>query len=255
VNEIERLTQFIAQANRILIFTGAGMSTESGLPDFRGKGGMWERFKAVTIQEFLASEEHRIGYWAYKLAFMKHLETAQPNIGHRAIVELERMEKLKGIVTQNIDGLHEMAGSSKEKILEIHGTTRETICLSCGEIRPWTEVYQRLKAGEKIPLCSSCSGLLKPNTISFGQSLDPAVLNEAAQWMTACDLLLALGSTLVVEPAASLPVLAKQHGAKLVIITLSETPLDSMADLKISGKVGEVLSQALESLLHPGGRK
>lgn len=249
MDDVEHLTQLLGRSNQITVFTGAGMSTESGLPDYRGKGGMWDRFKAVTIQQFLASQEKRIGYWTYKLYFMEHLKTAQPNAGHRAIVTLEQMGKLKGIVTQNIDGLHEMAGNSKEKILEIHGTNRETVCLTCGDIRPWGEVYERLKAGEKVPLCQLCKGWLKPNTISFGQQLNQDVLAEAAEWARECDLLLAVGSTLVVEPAASLPVLAKQSGAKLVIVTLSQTPLDAMADLRLWGKAGEILPQAVEPLL------
>ena len=249
MSEIKQLTEKIAKAEAITVFTGAGMSTESGLPDYRGDNGMWSRFKAVTIQEFLASEEKREGYWAYKLFFMEYLKKAQPNAGHHAIVDLERLGKLKGIITQNIDGLHAMAGSSKEKILQIHGTNRETVCLKCGEILPWKHVYERLKAGEKVPLCRKCQGLLKPNTISFGQALVPEVLEDAAQWARECDLLLAIGSTLIVEPAASLPMLAKRSGATLVIITLSETPLDGVADLQFWGKAGEVLPQAVAPLL------
>ena len=177
------------------------------------------------------------------------LKEAQPNAGHKAIVELERLGRLKGIITQNIDGLHQMAGSSPEKILELHGNNRETICLSCRDLNPWQEVYGRLKKGEQAPVCLKCGGLLKPNTISFGQSLDSDVLNRAFQWSQDCDLLLAIGSTLAVEPAASIPRLAKQKGARLVIITLSDTPLDQMADLKIKSGAGQCLQEAI-SLVH-----
>ena len=158
------------------------------------------------------------------------------------------MGKLKGIVTQNIDGLHEMAGSSREKILELHGTNRRTICLSCQDLTGWEETHQRLKNGEQVLLCLKCGGLLKPNTISFGQALNQNILNSAVFWSRTCDLMLALGSTLVVEPAASLPRLAKRAEARLVIITLSETPLDDLADLKITASTGQVLSEVLQIL-------
>ena len=228
--------------------TGAGISTESGIADYRSKGGLWDRFQPVTIQEFLASEEKRREYWQQKMELYESLETCRPNHGHQAIVNLDRMGKLQGVVTQNIDGLHQMAGLSQEKILEIHGTNRETLCLSCGDITSWQEVFLRLKKGEPAPRCLRCGGLLKPNTISFGQSLNPDVLQTAVAWSRQCDVFWAIGSTLVVEPAASLPRIAKQNGAKLVILTLSETPLDSMADVKILGRIGETM-QELQQML------
>lgn len=166
-----------------------------------------------------------------------------PNSGHLALVQLEKQGKLKGIITQNIDGLHRIAGTPPQKLLEIHGNNLEVICLDCGEITPWEHAYDRLKQGETAPQCLKCGGLLKPNTISFGQNLDPVVLATAVEWARDCDLMLAVGSTLVVEPAASIPRIAKQNGAKLVIITRSETPLDDIADLKISDSIGEVLGR------------
>ncbi|MCK5580027.1 MAG: NAD-dependent deacylase [Candidatus Omnitrophica bacterium] len=244
-SKIQTFSEYICQASNIVVFTGAGISTESGISDYRSKGGIWERFVPVTIQEFLASEEKRKIYWQRKLELFETFGDAKPNQGHYMIVRLEKMGKLKGIITQNIDGLHQLAGSCGDKILEIHGSNRETICLSCGDLRPWEDVYKRLKSGEEVPLCLKCKGFLKPNTISFGQALDQDVLRESMEWASQCDLMLAIGSTLVVEPAASLPRIAKQNGAKLVIITLSETPLDAIADLKISAGIGETLSAAL----------
>lgn len=240
------LTQFINEAEEIVVFTGAGISTESGISDYRSKGGIWDRFKPVTIQEFEVSHDKRVEYWQTKLDLYESLKDAHPNAGHQAIVDLEKMGKLKGLITQNIDGLHQTAGTSKDKILELHGTNLETICLSCSDLTPWQETYEELKGGEAVPLCKKCNGFLKPNTISFGQTLDQSVLQEAFLWAQDCDLLLAIGSTLIVEPAASIPRMAKQNGAYLIIITMSETPLDQFADLKITKSAGDVLAAALK---------
>src|SRR5262245_3126759 len=166
------LKQLIKEANRIVVFTGAGISTESGISDYRSQGGIWERYQPVTIQEFLASEQSRRLYWERKRALYEQNKDAKPNAGHLAIVALEKTGKLKGVITQNIDGLHRLAGTSPSELLEVHGNNLEVICLSCGEIRPWEHAYARLKNGEAVPLCLKCKGLLKPNTISFGQSLD-----------------------------------------------------------------------------------
>ena len=244
----QQIAQLIQKSSKIISFTGAGISTESGISDYRSKGGLWDRFVPVTIQEFLVSEEKRKEYWQTKMDLYESFHFAQPNFGHQAIVKLEAMGKLKGIITQNIDGLHQMAGNKSEKILELHGTNRETICLSCQDITSWEEAYQRLKRGETAPLCLKCGGLLKPNTISFGQTLNAKVLNKAFDWAQSADLVLALGSTLVVEPAASIPRIAKQNGAKLVIVTLSDTPLDGLADIKVKASIGETFSQVLDDL-------
>lgn len=247
-NKIEQLAQYIKEAKEIVIFTGAGISTESGISDYRSKGGIWSRFQPVTIQEFLASEEKRKLYWQRKHELYASMRDAKPNAGHLAITELEKMGKLKGIITQNIDGLHHLSGSSANSILEIHGTNRQTICLSCGDLRPWQEAYEKLQRGIEVPLCDLCAGLLKPNTISFGQNLNTEVLNQSIAWANACDLILAIGSTLIVEPAASIPKIAKVNGAQLVIITMSETPLDSVADLKFSNSAGEILTETMLEL-------
>ena len=249
-NNIAKLARMIDQADAIVIFTGAGISTESGISDYRSKGGRWERFRPVTIQEFEASDAKRKEYWQMKLDLLESLKEAAPNDGHRAIAALEKCGKLKGLITQNIDGLHQAAGNSKEKTIEIHGTNLKTVCLSCGDLQPWQNVYAELRDGVEVPLCTKCDGFLKPNTISFGQRLDQALLQKAFDWAADCDLLLAVGSTLVVEPAASIPRTAKSHGAVLSIITLSETPLDTLADLKIADSCGEVLRSTMEILNH-----
>lgn len=243
---IQELADYIIQSQKIIVFTGAGISTESGISDYRSKGGLWQRFQPVTIQEFLESEKKRKEYWQTKMELYQSFHVASFNDGHKAIVEIEKLGKLRGLITQNIDRLHQMAGTSQEKILELHGNNRETVCLSCREITGWLETYNRLKNGESAPLCLKCGGFLKPNTISFGQTLDSEILEQAMHWSQDCDLLLAVGSTLVVEPAASIPRLAKRSGAKLGIVTLSETPLDVMADLKIAAKTGEVLPRAID---------
>jgi NAD-dependent deacetylase len=247
-NEAAQLAEMIKRAGDVVVFTGAGISTESGISDYRSKGGRWQKFQPVTIQEFQASDEKRKEYWQMKLDLLESLKNARPNEGHKAIAELEKRGKLKGLITQNIDGLHQAAGNSKEKTIEIHGTNLETVCLSCSDMRPWQEVYKELKNGVEAPLCSKCGGFLKPNTISFGQMLDQALLKKAFEWAADCDLLLAVGSTLVVEPAASIPRTAKNYGAALCIITLSETPLDSIADLKISQPSGHFLKDVIAML-------
>ena len=242
-NEIQRLRDFIQEASRIVVFTGAGISTESGVSDYRSKGGIWDRFQPITIQEFLADEEKRREYWRRKKEMYAEMRDAEPNAGHLAIARLEKQGKLIGVITQNIDGLHQKAGN--QKILELHGTNREVVCLTCGRINPFDPVYNRLLIGEEIPLCHHCGGLLKPNTISFGQALDPEVLNLAVTWARSSDLMLAVGSTLIVEPAASLPRLAKGSRAKLVIINRDPTPLDSLADLALHITAGTILEKSI----------
>lgn len=241
--EPQDLRTLIEQSSRIVVFTGAGISTESGISDYRSKGGIWERFQPVTIQEFLADREKRREYWRRKKEMYAQMRDAQPNAGHLAISRLEKRNKLIGIITQNIDGLHQKAGN--EKVVELHGTNREAICLNCEKVCPFDPIYERLLGGEEIPLCLECGGLLKPNTISFGQALDVEVLNLAVEWSRSSDLLLAIGSTLIVEPAASLPRIAKQAGAKFAIINRDPTPLDSLADLVIHGTAGPILAEII----------
>jgi len=237
INELEKL---IVASKRIVFFTGAGISTESGISDYRSQGGIYERYRPVTIQEFLSSEDSRKEFWKRKKEFYRQLEKAHPNTGHLAIAKLEKTGQVTGVITQNIDGLHQAAGS--QKVLEIHGTNLEVICLSCKITTPHPEIASRLTQGEEIPTCTTCDGFLKTNTISFGQELKADLLQQSFALARNCDLIIAIGSTLVVEPAASLPRRAKEYGAKLVIINREATPLYTLADLNIGAEAGKILS-------------
>jgi NAD-dependent deacetylase len=241
--QVQKLKEFIGKSNQIVVFTGAGISTESGISDYRSQGGLWDRYKPVTIQEFLADENSRREYWRRKKEMYGQMSGASPNDGHHVIAQLEKQGKLLGVITQNIDGLHKKAGN--QKVFEIHGTNLDVICLTCKKVGSAEPVYKQLEAGDEVPLCLDCGGLLKPNTISFGQQLDPAVLEGSIDWARNADLLISAGSTLVVEPAASLPRIAKDNGATLVIVNRDATPLDSMADLVVRTEIGPFLSAAV----------
>jgi NAD-dependent deacetylase len=200
-------------------------------------------------QEFLSDPEKRREYWRQKKELYQSLETARPDDGHLAITRLEHRNQLAGVITQNIDGLHQIAGIPAGKVLELHGTNCETVCLNCRDCRPWPEVVAMLNSGIESPSCKACGGILKPNTISFGQNLNPMVLNRAFSWARDCDLMLVVGSTLVVEPAASIPRVAKESGAGLVIINLSETPLDDEADIRIFDAIGKTLMENISEAI------
>ncbi|MBI2192146.1 MAG: Sir2 family NAD-dependent protein deacetylase [Planctomycetes bacterium] len=240
------LARVIEAVERIVVFTGAGISTESGIPDFRSPGGVWSRYRPVLYPEFLASAEARRRYWQYKKEAYRDFDGAVPNGGHLAIAEMERHSKLQVLITQNIDGLHEMAGNSPDRILELHGTERWVNCLQCGDRTPRSEVQARLEAGEDVPPCRKCGGFLKPATISFGQALPEDLLQKAFEESQSCPAFLVIGSSLQVQPAASLPALAKRHGAWLGILNREETPLDPMADWLCRAPAGEVLGQTVK---------
>jgi NAD-dependent deacetylase len=233
----------IERSKRIVAFTGAGVSTESGIPDFRIPGGVWEKYQTVYCQDFLEDEAARRRYWERSRATYPVLRDALPNPTHYALVELEKAGKLDCIITQNIDRLHHKAGNSPEKIIEIHGNTAFAVCLTCRKIYPRNEIQNLLEKKEIIdtPHCLECGGFLKDATISFGQSMPEEEMNEAVRRAESCDLMLTLGSSLVVYPAAYLPVYAHRAGAKLIIINMTETQLDGIADVVIRGKTGEVM--------------
>lgn len=239
--DLREARDWIAAASRIVGFTGAGISTESGVPDFRSPNGVWARNRIVEFQEFVTSEEGRVEYWRQKAEAWPAMRRARPNAGHVAFVDLHRMGKLTALVTQNIERLHQKAGLPADKVLELHGTTTEAVCLSCGDRITSDEACERVESGEKAPLCGLCGGLLKPATISFGQSMPLDVMQQAQSAAENCDLLLAVGSSLVVEPAASIPRLAKRAGARLVIVNRETTALDGIADLVVHGEIGSVL--------------
>lgn len=223
------------------------MSTESGIPDFRGPGGIWEKYSPVLFDDFLQDAESRKEYWRQRKALYPKQLAAKPNPGHLAIAELERSGTLMMLITQNIDGLHQLAGNSPAKILELHGTNTVTRCLDCRRTEPAARTWQRLGDGEEELRCQACGGIQKPDTISFGQALEPEVLDRATAAARACDAMLVVGSTLTVEPAASLPRLAVAAGARLAIVNLSPTPCDDLADLVIRERAGALLSSAVST--------
>jgi NAD-dependent deacetylase len=239
--QIEQGREWIGAASRIVGFSGAGISTESGVADFRSPNGVWARNRTVYFDEFVSSEAGRIEAWRQKLESWPEMRDAQPNAGHRAFVELHRRGQLAAMITQNIERLHQRSGLPNDMVLELHGTTTEAICLTCSDRIDMNEAMARVESGEKAPKCRPCGGLLKPATVSFGQPMPREVLLAAHQAAESCDLFLAVGSSLVVHPAASLPLVAKRSDAHLIIVNRDETPLDREADLVIRGEIGAIL--------------
>jgi NAD-dependent deacetylase len=244
----ESLTQvagWLRRAERVVVLTGAGISTESGIPDFRGPQGVWTRDPKAEaradIRYYVSDPRVRRQAWQGRLNHPAR--DAQPNAGHRALAELDRQGRLLLLVTQNIDGLHLAAGSSPERTVEIHGTMRDYACLDCGARGPMAEALDRVRAGEEDPACRECGGILKSATISFGQSLVPAELARAEAAAAACDLFLAVGTSLTVYPVAWLPERAMRAGARLVILNAEPTPLDDRAHAVLRGQIGEVLPE------------
>jgi NAD-dependent deacetylase len=241
---IAKIAQLLMESKRAIAFTGAGVSTESGISDFRSPGGIWSRYQPVLYRDFLSSENARRQYWKMKKEGYYELKMAKPNYGHRALARLEEAGKIVAVITQNIDGLHQEAGS--RRVLELHGTSRSCLCLECNARFDPDIIQKRMEEGVEIPLCDHCGGALKSATISFGQPLPADVLTEAFDLTMSTDLVLALGSSLEVEPAASIPLQAKNNQAKLVIINNSETPLDRLADVVIHKPIGETMNQLAE---------
>ncbi len=247
---VEKLTSLIHGARRIVVFSGAGISTESGIPDFRGPGGVWEKFdpNEFHIDRFLASEESRRRYWQRTTQFYAEIASAKPNAAHRAVVNLEKLGRLSAVITQNVDGLHQIAGNSPERVIELHGTSRFVACMNCGDRHP-REVFQELVTAEgEAPPCEKCGGLMKPATVSFGQQLPQEALERAALETEQCDLYLVIGSSLVVYPAAGFPLLAVQKGVPLAIINHQETPHDPHAAVVVRETAGEVLPPIVDGI-------
>ncbi len=230
--QVSQLADLIADANAILVVTGAGVSTDSGIPDFRGPKGVWKTEHPVMFQDFVEDPEQRIVYWDQKLRAASSFNDARPGTVHRACVDLEAAGKLHTLVTQNVDGLHAGAGTSKAKLVEVHGTAMEVSCLDCGERSPSQPHLDAFEASREAPLCH-CGGLLKPATISFGQQLDPMTMYRAQLAAEETDLVIALGSTLSVYPAAEIPLVAARRGVPYVIINRGETDHDSSIHLTL----------------------
>ncbi len=240
-NLIQQIAGWLAQAQRAVAFSGAGISTESGIPDFRSPGGVWAKNRQIEYQEFLDSAEARHEYWRQKCEAHVDFAASSPNLGHQVLARWEHARRIRGVITQNIDGLHQLAGG--HDVLELHGTARRVRCLDCSaefDVDPLVDEFRERNA---VPPCAACgTGRLKHATISFGQMLPADTLQRAAQWSRDADVFFALGSSLVVFPAAEMPRLAKTHGAKLVIINRDPTPFDELADARLTSPLGETLA-------------
>lgn len=247
---LEQSVKHLQEAGVICAFTGAGISTESGISDFRSPGGVWERYRVVTFQEFVASREARIEHWSMKRDLYREMKGARPNAAHLALAGLEGMGKLGCVITQNIDGLHQDAGSTR--VIELHGTNRKARCLGCGKTWPIEEIQELLEAGDLDPRCDVCSGLVKTATVSFGQSMPEEETRAAFERAAECDLLLMIGSSLQVEPAASIPREAHRVGARLIFINRTATPWDSLATLVFREPAGQVLEDVVRALREGG---
>ena len=243
-----KVRRWVEEAKRVVVLTGAGISTDSGIPDFRGPQGVWTRNpmaeKLSNIHYYMADPEVRKAAWK---ARMDHVAwTAQPNAGHRALAELEKRDKLHALITQNIDELHQQAGNSAAKVIEVHGTMRKVVCMSCGMTAPMQKALDRVRAGEADPPCRDCGGILKSATISFGQALVPEVIDAALRAASEADLFLAVGSTLQVYPVAGAVPLARAAGAPIVIVNAEPTQFDDLAGAVFRESISKVLPELLQ---------
>lgn len=249
MNDVERLREMIGSAKRIVAFTGAGISTESGIPDFRGPQGVWTKNpqaeKLSNIHYYMSDPEVRKAAWQSRLEHPAW--NAKPNAGHFALAALEQRSKLHALITQNIDELHQMAGNSPDKVIEVHGTVRKVVCMACGMTAPMQKALDRVRAGEVDPPCRDCGGILKSNTISFGQQLVPKVIERALLAASEADLFFAIGTSLQVYPIAGAVELANAAGARIVILNAEETPFDDVADAVFREPIGAVLPKLLQS--------
>jgi len=253
---IDAVRGWIDDAQRVVVLTGAGISTDSGIPDFRGPQGLWTKNplaeKMSNIHYYLADPEVRKLSWQNRLS--SPAWTARPNAGHLSLVTLERRNKLHALITQNIDELHQLAGNSPEKVIEVHGTMRRVMCMGCGMRAPMQKALDRVRAGEADPPCRDCGGILKSDTISFGQQLVPEVIDRAMRVAGEADFFLAVGTSLQVYPVAGAVEIARSAGAKVVIVNAEPTPLDDIADVVLRGSISEVLSKAVTPLRESASR-
>jgi NAD-dependent deacetylase len=247
MEETGRLARLVVESSRIIAFTGAGISTESGIPDFRSPGGIWSKYdpENFTIHKFMSGPEARRIIW--KMAVEGGLITeAEPNAAHHAIAELYRLGRLDCVITQNIDNLHQRAGVPEDRVFELHGNMQWVVCLDCHRRFPMCEVLGRIREGTEVPDCPDCHGILKPDAVFFGEPLPEDTLQEAIRRAQNCDLLIVVGSTLVVYPAAYIPTYAREAGAKLAIVNLTPTPFDYYAEVIIRSKAGAAMSEVVQ---------
>jgi NAD-dependent deacetylase len=235
---LEEFAAKIRANQEIVVFTGAGISTESGIPDFRSPGGIWTRYTPIPFQEYMSSEKARVETWRRRLETYEAHKNVKPNIGHYFVQSLDQKGKLIGLITQNVDGLHSEAGLAGEKIVELHGSNRKVICMTCEKSYEPDEIIKRLVGDFASPKCDDCGGILKSATISFGQAMPQEAMRKAQEWTEKAQIFIIMGSSLQVQPAASFPVEAKRNGALLAIINREETPLDEYADFVHQGAIG-----------------
>jgi NAD-dependent deacetylase len=245
MDDIELLQQLIGSAKRIVAFTGAGISTESGIPDFRSLGGIWTRYKPIYFDDFMASDEMRRESWRRKFATDETMLKAEPNAGHRALAKLVEQGRMSAIITQNVDGLHQRSGVPDSKVIELHGNATYASCLDCGHRHELDPIRKAFLGSGKLPLCVKCDGIVKTATISFGQAMPEIPMARAQDETTGCDLFIVLGSSLVVYPAAGFPRIAKRKGAKLVILNRDPTDQDDDADVVVHAEIGPTMSRAI----------
>jgi len=245
MSETDRLLEMIDGARRIVAFTGAGISTESGIPDFRSPGGIWTKYQPIYFDDFMASEEMRREAWRRKFATDETMVKAEPNAGHRALAKLVEQGRMTAIITQNIDGLHQRSGVPASRIIELHGNTTYATCLDCGQRHELAPIRKAFEGKGTLPLCEKCDGIVKAATISFGQAMPEIQMARAEDETRNCDLFIVLGSSLVVYPAAGFPQIAKRRGAKLVILNRDPTDQDDDADLVLHGEIGPTMSRVV----------
>ena len=245
-DSVEQLAALLADAQRIVFFTGAGISTESGIPDFRSPGtGLWNQIKPIQFQDFIGSEDIRAESWRRRFTGERLMENAQPNKGHLSVARLVEEGRCLAVITQNVDNLHQDAGVPKAQVIELHGNASYATCLSCGIRYELGDLERQFKQLGRVEPCGRCGGIIKTATISFGQAMPEQAMQRAQAAVEACDLMVVAGSSLVVYPAAGFPEHAKRLGAKLAIVNREETPLDPMADLVVRGEIGPALSFAV----------
>ena len=240
-DDIAKIADEIFKGGKNIIFTGAGISTESGIPDYRSKGGLWKKFTPIYFDEFMASKDSRIEYWRRKAELYHDLINAKPNHAHLSVFKLYKMGLIDTVITQNIDGLHQKSGIPDKNIIELHGNTLRVRCMSCYRVSSIHDALKCIKAGDLAPECK-CGGYLKPDTISFGQSMPEKEVQAAVKFSQNADFFMVVGSTLLVQPAAGMPALAKKNGAFLAMINMSETSYDKIFDVLIYNKAGTVLT-------------
>lgn len=245
MDDLERLRDMVGSARRIVAFTGAGISTESGIPDFRSPGGIWTKYQPIYFDDFMSSEEMRREAWRRKFATDETMTKAEPNAGHRALAKLVEQGRMSAIITQNIDGLHQRSGVPEQRIIELHGNTTYASCLDCGQRYELAPIKKAFVASGKLPICEKCDGIVKTATISFGQAMPEIQMARAQDETVNCDLFIVLGSSLVVYPAAGFPRIAKRRGAKLVIVNRDPTDQDDDADLVIHQEIGPTMSRVV----------